>query len=224
MVTKSWKCQTFNHTTILNSWSWCDMVCFLNRFKFSKVSFDQVKINLLWNSLPWNVVNVFTSCFKFWRKNFTTICCCHTKGNQGWRYRQFFKGPWHGVLTTDWWQTKLDLCLDRTKKSSYWLTKAIRLFIHAFKVFLVRETRTRPISTCCYQASCCFNNSVSCTMIRWPLCNIRIESLCHNGSCRCDTVLNRKFLNWTFCWRDLITTTNRMINRWTTNRAIKDGL
>ncbi|CIV97982.1 Uncharacterised protein [Streptococcus pneumoniae] len=86
----------------------------LDGFKLSKIFLNQVKINLCREGLTWDVVDIFPNSFKFWREHLTAICRRHPKGNQGWRNGQFFKGTRHGVLTTDRWQAKLNLCFNRT--------------------------------------------------------------------------------------------------------------
>ena len=200
------------------------MVCFLNRFKLCKVSFDEVEINILWNSLTWNVVNIFTRSLKLRREHLTVICCCHPKGNKRWRNSQFFKSTRHRVLTADGWQTELNLCFNRTKQSCYWLTKTSGLFVHTLEIFLIREASLRPVSTCCNQASCCFNNRISSTVVRWPFCNIRVEPLRHDWSGICYTMLNWQFLYRSLSRCDLVTATKWMIDSWATNWRVKDCL
>ena len=152
----------------------------LDGFKLSKVRLDKIEVNFLCQSLTRNVVNIFTSSFEFWRKNLTAICSCDTKSNQGWWYCQFFKGTRHRVFPTDRWQPKLNLRFNGPKKSCYWLTKTLCLFIHALEVFLIRETSLRPVCTSSNQASSCFDNCISRTMIWRPFCYIRVEALRHD--------------------------------------------
>ena len=224
MVTKCCKCKSFKDTTIFDSWCCCHFVSLLDSFKLSKVRLDEIKINLLCQSLTWNIVDIFTSSFKFWRKDLTAICSCDTKSNQGWWYCQFFKGTRHRVLPTDRWQPKLNLSFNGSKKSCYWLTKTLCLFIHTLEVLLVRETSLRPVCTSSNQTSGCFDDRISSTMIWRPFCDVWVESLGHDRSSMSHAMLDWQFLYRSFSWCDLVATTKWVIDCWTTNRAIKDSL
>ena len=61
-------------------------------------------------------------------------------------------------------------------------------------------------------------------MVWRPFCHIWIESLSHDWRSVSYTVLNWQFLHRCLSWCELVATTKWVIDRWTTDRTVKDGL
>ena len=183
--------QAFQQASIFDSWGSCDGILGLNSLETCKVGFYQVKIDMFWNGLAWQIVDRVASGLKFWREYFVHIRCCHPKGYQSWRNRQFLKGSRHGILTSDGRQTQLNLGFNRAQQGCHRLTKALCLLVHPLEVFLIREAGLGPATSRRNQAGSCFNDRIGRPVIRRPFSDIRVEAL---GHYRCR--LGHTILNW----------------------------